>query len=111
MARTITQIPVSKLPEYKPKRVCGYGRVSSAKDAMHHSLAAQVSYFSTLIQKTPGWVYAGVYSDEAFTGTKNERPQFQQMLSDCRAGQIDMIITKSHITIRPQHGHAASDGS
>ena len=31
---------------------------------MLHSLAAQVSYYSDLIQKHPGWRYAGVYADE-----------------------------------------------
>lgn len=95
MAKKITRLPSPILPEQKVKRVCGYGRVSSGKDAMLHSLSAQVSYFSNLIQSTPGWEYAGVYADEAFTGTKNNRPEFQKMLADCRAGIIDMIITKS----------------
>lgn len=29
------------------------------------------------------------------TGTKGDRPRFRQMLSDCRAGKIDLILTKS----------------
>lgn len=62
---------------------------------MLHSLSAQVSYYSGLIQKTPDWDYAGVYADEAISGTKNTRGEFQRMLADCRAGKIDMIITKS----------------
>lgn len=95
MAKKITRLPSPILPEQKVKRVCGYGRVSSGKDAMLHSLSAQVSYFSNLIQSTPGWEYAGVYADEAFTGTKNNRPEFQKMLTDCRAGIIDMIITNT----------------
>ena len=37
----------------------------------------------------------GVYADEAFTGTKESRPEFQKLIADCRAGKIDMIITKS----------------
>lgn len=47
------------------------------------------------IQQHPGWQYAGVYSDEALTGTKDDRAAFQRLLSDCRAGLIDMVITKS----------------
>lgn len=62
---------------------------------MLHSLSAQVSYYSKLIQKTPGWDYAGVYADEALSGTKDTRGEFQKMLADCRAGKIDLIITKS----------------
>ena len=77
------------------KRVAAYARVSSAKDSMHHSLSAQVSYYSNYIQSHPGWEYAGVYSDEAKTGTKDSREGFQRLLSDCRAGNIDIVITKS----------------
>ena len=62
---------------------------------MLHSLSAQISHYSGLIQNTPGWVYAGVYADEALSGTKDNRAEFQRMLADCRAGKIDMIITKS----------------
>jgi len=79
----------------KQKRVAAYARVSNGKDSMLHSLSAQVSYYSKLIQKTPGWDYAGVYADEALSGTKDTRGEFQKMLADCRAGKIDLIITKS----------------
>ena len=77
------------------KRVAAYARVSSGKDAMLHSLSAQVSYYSSFIQSHPGWSYVGVYSDEALTGTKDDRSGFQSLLKDCRAGKIDIIITKS----------------
>ncbi len=76
-------------------RVAAYARVSSEKDAMRHSLAAQVSYYSNLIQSHPGWQYAGVYADEPVSGTKDSRVEFQRLLTDCRAGKIQMIITKS----------------
>ena len=79
----------------KPKRVAAYARVSSAKDAMHHSLSAQVSHYSSYIQSHPGWEYVGVYADEAKTGTKENREQFQKLLADCRAGKIDIVLTKS----------------
>ena len=38
-------------------RVAAYARVSTGKDAMLHSLSAQVSYYSNMIQKHPGWLY------------------------------------------------------
>lgn len=79
----------------KEKNVAAYARVSADKDAMHHSLSAQISRYSTMIQSHPGWRYIGVYADEAMTGTKDSRADFQRMLADCRAGKIDMIITKS----------------
>ena len=76
-------------------RVAAYARVSSGKDAMLHSLSAQVSYYSMFIQQHPGWQYVGVYADEALTGTKATRDNFQQLLTDCRNSQIDLVITKS----------------
>jgi DNA invertase Pin-like site-specific DNA recombinase len=82
----------------KPPRllnVAAYARVSADKDSMLHSLSAQICFYSDLIQKNPSWRYAGVYADKALTGTKAERPEFQRLLADCRAGEIDMVITKS----------------
>lgn len=97
MERKITRlIPLSiEHTALQMKRVAAYARVSNGKDAMLHSLSAQISYYSKLIQKTPSWEYAGVYADEAVTGTKSTRAEFQRLLADCRAGKIDMIITKS----------------
>lgn len=95
MAKTVRKINKTILDLPKKKRVAAYARVSSGKDAMLHSLSAQVSYYSNYIQNHPGWEYVGVYADEALTGTKETRPEFQRLLADCRAGKIDMIITKS----------------
>ena len=94
MERTVQKV---KFPPRQPKlkRVAAYARVSSGKDAMLHSLAAQVEYYSNYIRRHPGWEYAGVYADEAKTGTKDSREQFQQLLADCKAGKIDHILTKS----------------
>lgn len=76
-------------------RVAAYARVSSGKDAMLHSLLAQISYYSEMIQSHPGWLYAGVFSDEARTGTREERPGFQRLLSECREEKIDLVVVKS----------------
>ena len=94
MEKQVMKLPVRPSLQ-RLTNVAAYARVSSGKDAMLHSLAAQVSYYSDLIQKHPGWRYAGVYADEAMTGTKDNREEFQRLLADCRAGKIDMVITKS----------------
>lgn len=96
MERTIKRVEFRTPPKHiSLTRVAAYARVSLEKDSMHHSLSAQVSYYSSMIQKHPGWVFAGIYADEAKTGTKDSRENFQRMLADCRAGKIDMVITKS----------------
>jgi DNA invertase Pin-like site-specific DNA recombinase len=93
MTRKIEQVRFAESAP-KKKRVAAYARVSSGKDAMLHSLSAQVSYYSDYIQKH-GWEYAGVYADEAITGTKDKREGFQKLLAECRNGNVDMVITKS----------------
>lgn len=95
MERIVELVKPDIPQQFRRKRVAAYARVSSGKDAMLHSLSAQVSYFSALIQSRPDWQYCGVYTDEAVTGTKENRAGFQQMIDDCEAGKLDLIIVKS----------------
>lgn len=93
--RKIIKLEAKETSPVKRKRVAAYARVSSGKDAMLHSLSAQISYYNSYIGSRGDWELAGIYADEAWTGTKDERPEFQRMLADCRDGKIDLIITKS----------------
>lgn len=49
------------------KRVAAYARVSMNTELLHHSLSAQVSYYSSLIQSNPDWEYAGVCREKERT--------------------------------------------
>ena len=95
MDRKVQIIEKTNLELPKKKRVAAYARVSLGTEHMLHSLAAQVSYYSSLIQNNPEWEFAGVYADRDQTGTKDSRPEFQRLLADCRSGLIDMVIVKS----------------
>ena len=95
MTKTIRKLETGIPALPRRRRVAAYARVSSGKDAMLHSLSAQVSYYSQHIRRNPEWEYAGVYVDEALTGTKENREGFQRLLADCRAGKIDIVLTKS----------------
>ncbi|AHI22072.1 recombinase family protein [Corynebacterium vitaeruminis] len=79
----------------RAKKVAAYARISMENDRTPKSLSAQISRYSDLIQSTPGWEYAGVYADSGISGTTTNRPQFQAMLAQARAGGIDLILTKS----------------
>lgn len=94
--RTIRKIEQS-VPNLRPrKKVAAYARVSMESERMHHSLSAQISYYSSLIQKNPEWEYAGVYADYGISGTGiKKRQEFRRMLEDAKAGKIDIILTKS----------------
>ena len=86
-----------KLPVIQArKKVAAYARVSRDTERLMHSVSAQVSYYSTLIQKNPEWEYAGVYADMGISGTDtSRRGEFLRMLADCEEGKIDIILTKS----------------
>lgn len=93
--REIIKIENEVLQPVKRRRVAAYARVSGGKDAQLHSLSTQISYYNSYIGSRGDWILAGIYADEALTGTKEDRPEFQKLLSDCRSGKIDMVITKS----------------
>ena len=85
-------VPVVKVR----KQVAAYARVSMDTEELRHSLSAQVSYYSRLIQGNPEWEYAGVYADKFISGTgKEKREEFKRMIADCEAGRIHIILTKS----------------
>jgi len=93
--RKVEELPLKRSAETTRTKVAAYARVSTGKDAMLHSLSAQVSYYSRLIQQRADWEYVGVYADEGISGTKENRKNFQKMLEDARLDKIDLILTKS----------------
>mgnify|MGYP000152232986 CR=1 FL=1 len=48
-----------------------------------------------LITGNPEYEFIGVFSDQGISGYCENRPQFQRMMEKARAGEIDLIITKS----------------
>ncbi|MCI9126194.1 MAG: recombinase family protein [Eubacterium sp.] len=100
MAKNVTVINAIKYhsnPEYRAKlRVCAYVRVSTGSKAQANSYAVQINYYTKKIEENPLWEFAGIYADEAQTGTKVKvRDDFQAMIQECEKGNIDLIITKS----------------
>lgn len=78
------------------KRVCAYCRVSTDLDEQQTSYALQVVHYTKFIKKNTLWEFSGVYADEGISGTSiKNRTEFLRMIEDCKAGKIDMIITKS----------------
>ena len=77
-------------------RVAAYVRVSTDDDEQLGSFESQKKYYEEKINSKKEWVMAGIFADEAITGTKvDKRIQFQEMIARCMDGEIDMIITKS----------------
>lgn len=81
--------------ENKRLKVCAYVRVSTDSLEQEDSLDNQIAYFQDYIRNNPAWEYVGIYADQGISGFKENRPQFQKMIADARAGKIDLIVVKS----------------
>ena len=85
----------NRLP-FEQLRVAAYCRVSTDYDEQASSYETQVAHYKELIQKEPTWEFAGIYADDGISGTNTKkREQFNQMIAACKAGKIDLIVTKS----------------
>jgi site-specific DNA recombinase len=80
----------------KKLRVAAYCRVSTDSEEQETSYEAQVTHYTEYIQKNPEWVLAGIFADDGISGTNTKkREEFNRMIDECMAGNIDMVITKS----------------
>lgn len=80
----------------KVLRVAAYCRVSSDSQDQLHSFAAQVQYYSKTINENKLMELVDIYADEGLTGTKTaKRDDFNRLISDCKKGKIDRVLTKS----------------
>lgn len=82
-------------PIVKKKRVCAYARVSTDNLKQEASLENQILTYERLIRNNQEYEFVDVYADQGISGFCENRPEFQRMLTDARAGKIDLIITKS----------------
>ncbi|MGP1505524.1 MAG: recombinase family protein [Eggerthia catenaformis] len=99
----VTMIPARRLvgntgrQENKPKlRVAAYCKVSTDSDEQATSYEAQVEHYTNYIQANPEWEFASIFADDGISGTNTKyRDGFNNMIDECEAGNVDMIITKS----------------
>lgn len=99
--KKVTIIPANPKLEKKDirsqhLRVAPYCRVSTDKDEQLTSYEAQIEYYTAKIAANPEWTMVRLYADEGITGTSTKkRKQFNKLVTDCEAGKIDLVITKS----------------
>ena len=78
------------------QRVAVYVRVSTDNLGQETSYELQKNYYEEFVLKHPNWSLVKIYADKGISGTSTKhRDELNQMLTDCRAGKIDLIITKS----------------
>src|SRR5208282_3304324 len=86
-----------KAPSVKPVRCAIYTRVSTEHglDQEFNSLDAQYEAASAYIrsQSHAGWtLIRSRYDDGGYSGGSTDRPALQRLLSDVKAGRIDVIV-------------------
>ncbi len=93
---------ISALPEENifdngcEKRVAIYARVSTDDPRQTTSYELQKNYYEGFVSRQPNWKLVKIYADEGISGTSlQHRKAFMQMIDDCKAGKIDLIVTKS----------------
>ena len=81
--------------EKEKLKVAAYCRVSTEYEEQQSSIKIQRQHFITLAAKHPDWEFVGIYAD-IVSGTKMEkRPELLRLLSDCDAGDVNLVLTKS----------------
>ena len=77
---------IAALPDKQAKRI--YAQLSSYE--------LQHTHYSQLVGNHPNWDLKRIYADEGISGTSlKNRDEFNEMIAACRAGEYDLIVTKS----------------
>lgn len=102
MARTkrkvnpVLPLPVPEAQKQRIYRTAGYGRLSvedSGKPGAD-TIENQKELIQGYIERQPDMQFCGLYCDNGQTGTNFERPAFDRLLADIKAGKIDCIVVK-----------------
>lgn len=77
------------------RRVAVYARVSTDDPRQTSSYELQKNYYENYVRGFSNWELVHIYADEGISGTSlQHRDSFNQMITDCMEGKIDLIITK-----------------
>ena len=77
-------------------RTAAYCRLSreDGDKAESDSIANQRKILANYIDDHPELSLAGYYTDDGYTGTNFDRPEFKRLIDDILAGEIDCILVK-----------------
>lgn len=83
-------------PQNGIKRAAAYCRVSTLQEHQEDSFEVQREYYEKYIAENPSMTLIGIYGDHGISGlSARKRPEFKRLMSDCMAGKIDVVLTKS----------------
>ncbi len=82
----------------KRERAALYVRVSREDGEQSQSIGNQRELLISFAEQM-GFLTAGVYADDGYSGTNFDRPAFRNLLRDIESGKIDVVITKDYCAI------------
>lgn len=80
--------------------VAMYLRLSRDDEAINgtkmesNSISSQRDMISSYIRKQPNMEIYDIYVDDGYSGANFDRPEFQRMMTDVKAGKVDCVIVK-----------------
>ncbi len=74
------------------KRVAGYGRVSTAEQALNGTSPDEQREIIEKQCKAQGNVLYKFYSDDGFSGKNDNRPGLQNLINDAKDGKFDLVM-------------------
>lgn len=82
--------------EVKPYQAAIYARLSFESEANNErdTVETQIAYIKDFIDRQDDMAAADVYADVSVTGTTFDRPEFDRMMQDIRAGKVNTVITR-----------------
>ena len=72
-------------------RVGLYPRVSGHEQEENYSIPEQIERMNKYCD-AKDWMVYKIYTDAAYSGSNMERPGLQDMIRDCEAGKLDMVL-------------------
>ena len=75
------------------KRTVIYLRFSTENVRQSGEYEERKKFLQEVVERHPNWFLEDIYIDMGFAS--KPRAAFSQMLADCKAGKIDVIVTKS----------------
>lgn len=84
------------IPQQHTYKVGGYVRLSVADSGKPgaDTIEAQKKLIESYTAAQPDMQLYGLYCDNGRTGTNFQRPEFERMMGDVRAGKIDCVVVK-----------------
>ena len=101
MEKNVITIPADEVSAHSGSsqnklRVADYCRGSTDEEQQLGSYENQIDYYRKIISENSSYEMVRIYSDEGLSGCSiKSRKGFQEMIRDCEAGRIDLVITKS----------------